>query len=68
MKNLPQLTPEQAEAHRQATRLRPMDAWRAMRLGIRNPDDTEQAVRPGSEQLTRAVAESYFKLLAQKDD
>ena len=45
MNNLPQLTPEQAEAHRQATRLRPMDAWRAMRLGIRNPDDTEQAVR-----------------------
>jgi len=45
MSNLPTLTPEQSELHRHATRIRPLDALRAMRLAVRNPDDTEQAVR-----------------------
>lgn len=45
MTALPDLTPEQAERHRRTARLRPLDALRAMRLAVRNPDDTEQAVR-----------------------
>jgi len=45
MSNLPKLTPEQAAIHRHSTRIRPLDALRAMRLALRNPDDTEQAVR-----------------------
>ncbi len=45
MSALPQLTPEQAQIHQRAARLRPLDAVRAMRLALRDPDDTAQAVR-----------------------
>ncbi len=45
MSPLPQLTPEQAEIHQRVSRFRPLDGLRAMRLAVRNPDDTEQAVR-----------------------
>lgn len=45
MSSLPLLAPEQAERHRRAIRLRPLDALRAARAGVRNPDDTAQAVR-----------------------
>lgn len=45
MSPLPQLTPEQAEIHNHATRFRPLDALRAIRLALRDPDDTAQGVR-----------------------
>ncbi len=45
MSTLPELTPEQAEIHRNATRLHPVEALRAMRLSVRDPDDTAMAVR-----------------------
>ena len=44
MSSLPRLTPEQAKAHRRATRLHPLRAFREMRAS-RDPDDTAQAVR-----------------------
>jgi ubiquinone biosynthesis protein COQ4 len=45
MSPLPELTPEQALAHERAKRLQPLAALRAMRRSVRDPDDTEQAVR-----------------------
>ncbi len=43
--SLPQLPPEQAEIHRQATHIRPLVGLRAMRKSVRDPDDTAEAVR-----------------------
>jgi len=45
MSSLPQLTPQQTEIHRRSTRIRPLDAIRSIRLALRDPDDTAQAVR-----------------------
>lgn len=45
MSSVPQPTPEQAVTHQRSTRIRPLDAIRSIRLALRNPDDTAQAVR-----------------------
>ena len=61
MNSLPELTPEQAEIHRRTTRVRPLDALRAMRLAVRNPDDTEQAVR----MLSALAGKSVERVMAR---
>jgi len=60
---LPALTPEQAASHRRATRLRPVAALRAMRRAVRDPDDTEQAVRMLSALAGRSVERVMARLL-----
>jgi len=61
MNPVPELTPEQAEMHRRAIRIRPVVALRAMRRAVRDPDDTAQAVR----MLSALAGRSVERLMAR---